>query len=698
MTFSALPFRPLLLSGAALAAFPATALADDQQAPRDYAPGNIVVTGQLDGYQADDGSTATKTDTPLIDVPQAVTVLTRDQLEDQNAHQLGEALRYVPGVSLESGEGHRDAVFIRGQSTTADFYLDGIRDDAQYYRSLYNVERVEVLKGPNALIFGRGAGGGAINRVSKTASTRDAFVGLSASVGTFGDFALATDVNQPLGDNVAGRLNATYEEFDNDRDFYEGRFIGISPTVTARFGPDTTLTASYTYDDDRRVTDRGLPSLNGRPLTGYDDVFFGDPDYNDSFARVHIARTRIDHRFGDAVSANATLQYANYDKFYANITPTSGTTATTTRLAGYESGTQRENLIGQANLIAEFATAGIGHTVLIGAEFAEQSTDANRGQVVFDNGETSVTVPLEETIFVPAFTTVPQRASKSDLATQSVYVQDQVDFGILQLIAGLRYDRFDLETVDLTGGFAGDRVDEGWSPRLGMIVKPFETLSLYASYSESFLPQSGDQFSLIDELEETLDPEEFENYEIGVKWAPRTNLLLSAAAFRLERSNTRAADPLNPGFTILAGESRVEGFEVNLAGEVLPALQVNLSYTYLDGKITQDTERAPAGTRLQQLPESQIGAWARYDLTDRLGVGAGIVHQSEQFASLGSNVILPGYTRVDAAVYLEATDRLALQLNVENLLDEDYYPSAHGTNNIQPGEPVNASIGARLRF
>ncbi len=671
--------------------------ADDAQ--RDYLPTSIVVTADRDSYVGDDGSSATKTPTPLIDVPQSVSVITADQIEDQGVTQLNQALRFVPGVSLETGEGHRDEVFIRGQETTADFYLDGLRDDAQYYRSLYNVERIEVLKGSNALIFGRGAGGGAINRVSKTARTSGSFINGAASVDTFGAFSLAGDVNTPLSDNLALRVNSTYEEFNSHRDFYDGRFIGISPTITIDAGPDTRLVATYAYDDDERVVDRGVPSLDGLPLMGYDETFFGDPDYNFSDVEVHIARFRVEHDFSAQWNFNASLQFADYDKFYANVTPSSGTTATTTRLAGYESGTDRQNLIGQMNLVGNVDTGGVGHTLLIGAEFTTASTDSVRNQALFNNGaDTSITVPLAEVIAVPAFTLTPQRASTSDLSTVSFYIQDQIDFGIVQLIGGVRYDEFDLESEDLIGGFAASRKDSRWSPRLGAVVKPVDNLSIYASWSETFLPQSGDQFTVLNTNSASLDPETFENIEAGIKWSIRPELFLTAAVFRLTRDNTQAPDPNNPGFVILAGESRVEGFEIGLVGEVVSGLNVSLGYAYLDGEITQTTSSAVAGTVLQQVPEHHLTAWTRYDVTDRIGIGAGLVHQSSQFASMSNNVVLPSYTRVDAALFFDVSDALALQLNVENLFDEDYYPSAHGDNNIQPAEPLNASIGARLKF
>jgi catecholate siderophore receptor len=664
---------------------------------RDYLPRDIVVTAKQDGYSSKDGSSGTKTPMPLIDVPQAINVITSDQLEDQNIRGLNQALRYVTGVSLETGEGHRDQVFIRGQSSTADFYLDGIRDDAQYYRPLYNIERIEVLKGSNALIFGRGGGGGAVNRISKLADPMSQFGAANLSLDSFGGFSIGGDLNTPLSDNVAGRLNAIYEAFDSNRQYYDGRFIGISPTFTFDLGPDTRLTTTYSYDDDERLTDRGLPSLNGGPLTGYRDTLFGDPDYNTSTVQAHVARARLEHGLADGISANATVQYAHYDKFYSNIVP-SGTDGTAVTLSGYESGTVRENLIGQANLVAQFDTGSFGHTLLVGIEAMGQDTDSDRNQARF-NGATSTTVPLEEMIFVPAFTLQPQRASTSSLSTFSFYVQEQLEIAeFLQLVAGIRYEEFDLESTDLIGVQSLARVDKKWSPRFGVILKPSENVSFYASYSESFLPQSGDQFTVLSTQTAGLDPEEFRNYEIGLKWSIEPELFLTAAIFQLDRSNTRASDPLNSGFVILTGESRVKGFELSLAGSISDAFHLSAGYTYLDGEITSDTTSAPAGTRLQQLPEHQVSLWSRYDFTEQLGLGLGVVGQSEQFTSTSNAVTLPGYVRVDAAIYFDVNENVALQLNVENLFDREYFASAHGDNNIQPGTPLGATLGARLKF
>lgn len=695
-------FRFALL--ATVAALPAPAFADatgdEMQPQRDYLPNEIVVTGDRDGYGTDDGSTATKTPTPLIDVPQGISFITEDQLEDQSIRQLNEALRYVPGVSLETGEGHRDEVFIRGQETTADFYLDGLRDDAQYYRPLYNIERVEVLKGANALIFGRGAGGGAINRVSKTAQTDEIFVTGNASVDTFGAFALLADVNQPLSDTVAVRLNGTYEEFASHRDFYEGRFIGISPTVTANLGPATRLTATYSYDDDQRVVDRGLPSFQGGPLRGFDQTFFGDPDFNRSQAEVHIGRVRLDHEFAAGLNANATVQYGNYDKVYANILPT-GTNGTTVTLDGYEDTTKRENLIGQANLVWQADGDGFASTLLLGLEASRQDTQNSRREVVFsDNGEQRITTPLTERIAVPAFTLAPvSRSRESKLETLSFYLQEQLEIGEhLELVAGLRWDRFDLDTVNLISGVPGARVDERFSPRAGVIVKPIEQLSLYASYTESFLPRAGDQFLVISPGDAQFEPEKFTNYEIGVKWAPVEKVLVTAAVFRLDRTNTTAPDPDNTGLVVQTGESRVEGFEIGAVGSITDFWQANLGYTYLDGELRTVSDFGRAGARLQQLPRHQVTVWNRFDVTEQLGFGVGVIHQSEQFTSFTNTVELPGYWRVDAAAYYTLSERLSVQVNIENLFDETYFPSAHGNNNIQPAEPFSARFGVRVEL
>ena len=689
--------RRALLGGLAIVLPSAPAWADD-----DAAPAPIVVTGERAGYAIDDGSSATKTPTALIDVPQSVTVVTRQQLDDQAVQQLGDALRYVPGVTLGTGEGHRDQITLRGQSTTADFYLDGLRDDAQYYRPLYNIERVEVLKGANAMIFGRGGGGGVVNRVSKIADPARRFAIANASADSFGAFDFSADANLPLGEAVAARLNAIYEEFDNHRDFFEGRFFGVSPTVTALLGEATRLTAQYTYDDDRRLTDRGVPSRGGRPIRGFDEVFFGSRELNRATNQAHTARLRLDHELSESLTFNVSGQFADFDKYYANVYPRAAATATTVELEGYADATKRQNWIGQANLVWTGSTGPIGHTLLAGVEAADQDTDNNRRNVLFaggTNGGLRFVTPLAERIAIPALSLTNFVTNRQSRLNQwSAYVQDQVEIGEhVQLVAGIRYDDIRLDTVNLVNGFAARRSDGKWSPRVGVILKPRPNISVYGSYAKSFLPQSGDQFAVLDATTSTLAPERFENIEAGIKWDLQPHLAFTAAAFQLDRDNTRANDPVS-GLVVLTGSTRTKGFEAQLAGQITPQWQASLGFVVQEGEIRSTTTAAPVGRKLAQLPKFQASAWTRYNVTPTIGFGLGVIHQAKQFATISNAVVLPAFTRVDAAAFWDLTTRIAIQLNVENLFDTAYYPSAHTDNNIAPGEPLSARVGVRVKF
>ena len=702
-------------TGAAIAALATALPAQAEEAPTVLAEAaaeaaltgaEITVYGRHEGYDVNNASSPTKTDTPLIDVPQTVAVLNRTQLDDQAVASLNEALLYVPGVVLGQGEGHRDQVTLRGQNSTADFFLDGLRDDAQYYRPLFNTDRVEVLKGANAMIFGRGGGGGVINRVSKTADTQDTFGSLAGSLGSWGDWTVAADANLPLSAQAAVRINATYEDFDNHRDRFDGHFTGVAPTVGFDLGEATHVVVAYEYGADRRLTDRGIPSIRpvasepGRPISGHYRTFFGTEAMNRGSVDSHIARARIDHTISDGLSANLTAQYAHYDKYYGNLVPRSAT-ATTVTLEGYNSTTVRENAIVQGNLVWRGETGPVSHTLLTGVEAAWQDTAATRHEALFGSGRTlhSGALPLARQLAVPAVVFGPlSRSSISDVKVLSAYIQDQLAFGEnLQLVAGLRYDDFRIRSRNVINGFAASRSDSKWSPRVGIIVKPQANISLYASYAISFLPQSGDQFAVLDATTATLAPEKFRNLEAGVKWDLTPELGLTTAVYQLDRTNTRSTNPLN-GQPVLTGKSRAKGVEIALNGRITPQLQASLGYARQDGTIRATTTAAPAGRRLAQLPKHQLTAWARYDFTRQFGLGLGMVHQSAQYATISNAVRLPGFTRIDAAAYFDVNERLALQINAENLTDKRYFPSAHTDNNIATGEPFNVKATVRVKF
>ena len=675
--------------------------------------GVILVTGTRDKYGADSTSSATRTDTPLVDVPQAVSVITERQIDDQAMRSVADVLRYVPGTMIGQGEGHRDQITIRGNNSTADFFVDGLRDDVQYYRPLYNLQRIEVLRGPNAMIFGRGGGGGVINRVTKV-PLFESSIGGSASVDSFGAWYVDADVNQPLSEGIAARLNAVYEEFGNHRDFFDGRLIAVNPMLRFLPGDNTGINLSYEYVDDERVVDRGIPSARpgtildpAEPLTGFRDTFFGVSGVNELGFVGHILRGTVEHRFTPDLTVVSRLIYADYDKFYRNafaatpVTTSAGVPAV--GIEAYFDAFQRQNLFSQTDLVWRPATGPASHTLLAGVEFGQQDTGNQRLNGFFDTLGANVrraTVPLADPITVPPITFRPgtgQRSTESDADILAFYIQDQVEIGPVEIVAGLRYDHFEIDVEDLFTGVVTARTDDLWSPRLGLILHPVEDVSLYASYSRSYLPQSGDQFNSLDVTGANLEPERFDNYEVGVKWQPREDLLLSAAVYQLDRANTRAPGPV-AGTIAATGEQRSRGLEIEATGQITRNWQMSFGYTLQDAEITETTSAAPAGRDVAQVPKHMVSLWTRYDFSPRVGAGLGLHHQSSSFASISNAVLLPSYTRLDAALFFLITDQIEAQLNVENLFDASYFPTAHNDNNITTGAPITARGTVRFRF
>lgn len=692
----------LLTSSAVLAATPA--IAND-----DRFDDEIVVTGQ---YLSLDKVNAVKTPTPIIDVPQSLTIITAETIKDQSFLSIEDVTRFVPGVNISQGEGHRDAIIIRGNQTTADFFLDGVRDDVQYYRPLYNLEQVEILRGSNALLFGRGGVGGIINRVTKQAQSDEAFTGLDLSVDTFGAYYGAVDINQPLGDTAAFRVNGFYEGLNNHRDFYDGNRFGINPTIDVELSPQTSLDLSYEYLDDDRTVDRGVPSQNvdggpDVPLEGFNNTFLGSPDQNFTTLQAHIVRAHVDHSFSDTLRGNATVQYADYDKLYQNLYSSEevvnlGGNIAQVELDGYRDTTDRKNFIAQANLVGEFTTGGIGHTVLIGAEYANQKTDNARIDNVFAaNGDDQLFIPFSDPLSIPAFSfSNPSRDRQSDVDVISVFAQDQIDLtDQLKVVLGGRYDRFDIDVLDIAAGNARfSRTDAEITPRLGAIYKPAENVSIYTSYSETFVPRSGDQFLTLNLDSASTRPQFTENLEAGVKWDLASGLSLTTAIFRLDRESYTSVDPNDAAQLITIQGSKVEGIEFQLTGKVTPEWSFNAGYSYMDGEVQDVSAGALNGNDTRQTPAHTASIWSEYQISDQIGISAGASYQDSYFVNEDNSVEVPDYIRFDAAAFYDVSDTLRLQLNVENLFDTDYYSSAHNNDNIMTGEPLNARFTLRTRF
>ena len=661
---------------------------------------DIVITGERVPYGVKVTTTATKTATDIRNIPQALTIVSSQQIADQQLRSIGDLLLFVPGASYNSGEGNRDTLVLRGNSSTADFFIDGVRDDVQYFRDFYNIDRVEVLKGPNAMIFGRGGGGGIVNRVLKRPSLNVARRATASGDG-WGARRISADIDQPLSDAFAVRLNGVYENSDSFRRHVDLKRYGINPTAAVLVGPNTRVDFSYEYFHDRRTADRGVPANGNEPIRGFTRTFFGDPHKSFAKADVNLATIAVEHRLAEGLTLKNRTMFGDYDKFYQNIFPASfNPTTQRVTLSGYNNRNDRKNLFSQTDLVWENRLAGIDQTLLMGFELGRERSRNRRMTAGFVG---SNSVPVSEptvdanVIFAPSATDSNNRVKATVAA---FYVQDQLrPASWLEIVAGLRFDSFKIDVDDFraTGGGNFGRRDHLWSPRLGLILKPSDDLSVYASFSRSYLPQSGDQFSSLTDVTEGLKPERFDNYELGAKLQLPAGLLATAAVYRLDRTNTRATDPLTL-LTVLTGAQRSRGLELGLERSITSRWLVSAGYTLQEAKITRTTTAAPAGRKVPLVPRHSFSLWNRYDFTKTIGAGLGVIARSKSYASISNAVKLPGYARVDAALYYQLPGGIEAQINLENLLGAHYFPTANSDNNISPGAPrtVKASIGYRF--
>lgn len=661
----------------------------------------VTVTDSGSLYQTGIVYSAAKIPVANRDLPQAVSVVGKQQISDQLLVSISDIARYQPGISSPQGENNRDQLIIRGQNSSADFFLNGVRDDVQYYRDLYNLERVEILRGPNALTFGRGGGGGVVNRVAKEAGdTR--FFEFTAVGGRFGNRRATFDVNTPVNDKIALRLNGVGETSNSFRDFVEMHRYGFSPTVTITPDQFTRVTVSYDFFRDRRVADRGITSLNNRPADVPTSTFYGDPENSKVRLGADLFSVSFERVFGSLIVRNRTM-YGDYDRFYQNYVPGAVNSLTNlVSLSAYNNETRRRNLFNQTDFIYNIVTAGIKHTVLGGFEVGRQHSNNFRNTGFFNNTSTSILVP-----FVDPTTSTPitfrQNATDANnrvhVNLAAAYVQDQIEISrYVQILAGARFDYFDLDFHNNRNNSDLRRIDRLVSPRFGIVVKPIASLSLYGNYNISYLPSSGDQFSSLTSVTQQVKPEKFTNYEVGVKWDIVNQLSLTSAFYRLDRTNTRANHPTDPTIILQTGSQRTNGFELNLEGSLTRKWSLTGGYAFQDAFISSTTAASVEGQKVAQVPRHSFTIWNRYQLLKRLGIGAGIVRRTDVFASIDNTVVLPAYTRVDAAVFYTFNEHWRLQANIGNLLNTRYYENADNNTNITPGAPISAKVAVVASF
>ena len=654
--------------------------------------GNILYADQVN---------ALKTPVPVLDVPQSVSIVTDEDIRKQGFREISDIVRYIPGVNTSQGEGHRDTVVFRGVRSTADFYMDGVRDDVQYYRSLYNLEQVEVLRGPNALLFGRGGTGGIINRVTKKAVIGEEFGSVDVGTDTFGSLDLAYDYNVSSTDDSAFRINIHTDSLANHRDFYDGERVGINPTMRFVMSDDTTLDLSYEYIDHERFIDRGVPTINGAPDESLIDIVFGTPEINTTTVEATVFRGTISHVFSDTRKGNLTIHSSSFEKTYQNLYA-SGYDGTLVTMDGYRDPTERDKLIISGNLVNEINVGSVKHTILLGAELIDTENNNLRYDTFWsttsdDNEVFDITRPMDFTVNADGiatsvdFATTLKSKTSSDIKVTSLYMQDQIDLtDNIKLMIGGRHDSFDITVADIKNMASESRKDTEFSPRAGLVFKPSEEMSLYWSFSQSFLPRSGEQYKALTATSAQLDPDVFESNEIGLKYdiSPRLNLTLSyfnSEQTRAERDNDTGENSEVRGLT-------VDGLEVQLKGQLADRLDVMVGFSSLDGETS-------SGGEPREIPDHTFSLYAKYQVNDKYGLAFGMTRQGEsKIKDNNPGLVLPKFTRVDLGAYYRFPNGLELQVNIENLNDELYFPHSHSTHQASVGEPFNARISIRKDF
>ena len=674
--------------------------------------------GPVRGYKASRSATFTKTDTPLKEVPASISVVPAQLMKDQAMQSMADVFRYVPGALAHQGENNRDQVILRGNSTSSDFYVDGVRDDAQVFRDLYNLERVEVLKGPGGMAFGRGGAGGVVNRVTKM-PVFDRVAEGALTAGSFGQLRATVDVGNKASDALAWRLNAVAEHADSFRSGVDLKRYAINPTVTYVLDASNVFTVGYEHLVDKRTPDRGNPSISGLPFLIQRATFFGNASQSHAESKVDGLYAIFNHDFGNGSQLRNTLRVTHYDKFYQNVYPGSAVDAAgRLTISGYNNYNRRTNTFNQTDVTTRFTAGGMEHTLLTGVELGHQDSFNRRNDAVFgtsflNQANVSATDPLAvATRFAPN----PNGGNAQNQVKSNVfaaYAQDQIALSKdWKLLAGLRFDRFSVNFNDQRSVVGGTplaslaRTDSAASPRLGLVWSPTSAQSYYASYSYAFLP-SGETLGLA-VTTASLAPEKAKNYEVGGRWDMLPGLQLSGALFRTDKTDVRVADPANVGFFVKTGQQRATGFELGLQGDVTRGWQVYAAYTDLNARILQPINTGtaataatsiPAGRLLPLTPQHVMSIWNKVELGSGFAAGLGVIRQSESFATISNAVRLPAFTRLDGALYYAfAGGKTRLALNVENLADKSYFPTADADNNITVGAPRTVRLTLATRF
>ncbi|MBD3885235.1 TonB-dependent siderophore receptor [Phormidium tenue FACHB-886] len=658
----------------------------------------ILVTGeQNDRYYAPEATTATRTDTPIRDIPASIQVIPQQVLEDQAIVEYRDALENIGGITLDGQYGGTDAgsIIIRGFSQDTNF-RDGFRNNNFYSISeTANIQQVEVLRGPASILYGLTQPGGIVNLVTEPPLS-DPYYSFQFTGGQFSFYRPEIDISGPLtqDESLLYRFNLAYQNSGSFRDFVNDERFFVAPVLQWNISDNTTLTleGEYLYDDP--VFDRGLTALSNGSLVLPIDRFLGYPQLDEFYAEQYRIGYRFEHEFSEnwrfrnagsilSVWQGGTKTDLNGELVDNQFLPR--------ELRDDES--RWENYGIQAEVIGEFNTGLIEHQLLIGIDasrFTNSYTAEAADLTPIDIFNPDYDIPIPDDLAVSYYQTL----FTNDVG---IYVQDQIDLlDNVHLLMGGRLDFVD--QYQNSFGAISEQSDTAFSPRLGIVYQPIEPLSLYASFSRSFLPVFGRSIS-----GEAFEPERGTQYEVGVKADIDERVSLTLAAYHLTKTNVLTADPNEPDFSIQVGEQRSRGIEFNASGEILPGWNVIASYAYTDAEITEDNI-LPEGSRLANVAEHTASIWTTYEIQEGdfqgLGFGLGLFFVDDRPGYAGSdpeNFELPSYLRADAAIYYRR-DNWRMQINVDNLFDVEYYETHQGADIVYPGAPINVRATVSYTF
>jgi iron complex outermembrane recepter protein len=668
---------------------PVTETPQQKPAAQQDDPIELVVTGEQDGYRVPNASTATRTDTPLRDIPQSIQVIPQQVIKDQQATRLTDVLKNAPGIVVgdRSPRDPLNIFRIRGFTATSDTLLNGLQD-----RSIGNVgfgsniDRVEILKGPASVLFGQGGLGGRVNLVTKQPLS-DPFYSVEASAGSYNSYNGAIDLSGPLNDSktVLYRLNASAGTNESFIDFYEQQQYLIAPTLSWQISDRTKLTleASYSLVEgpyDFGIPARGsiLPNPNGKIPRNRS---VSEPNLNDTSNGAFRVGYNLEHRFSDDWQARSVFQTSLFSLTRDLVFSQGLRSDLRTLNRGVEDFDYDENFYNLDNyVVGKFATGSIKHELVAG--FNLNKTDTNF------NSLSNNTTPLD--VFNPVYGTaraaITPSADIENTAQQlGFYLQDQITLTEnFKVLLGGRFDIANQEFKNLLTQTNDFKQTEAFSPRVGIVYQPIKPISLYASYSNSFNQATSVFAAALPE------PERGTQYEIGVKTDLSDRLAATLAFYDLTRTNLSTLDPNNPQRTIQVGEQRSRGIEFDISGEILPGWNVIAGYAYTDAEITRDNTLIE-GNQLNNVPRHALNLWTTYEIQSGslkgLGFGVGVFYYGDRQADLANTAVLPSYVRTDAAIYYKGGNYRAA-INIKNLFDTDYFVSAQNVNRIIPGEPL----------